>query len=182
LNMAIFSTIKSILSAPKALDTALDVVEKGTDGIIAGFDRAFYTQEERAESLQARIDSFRDLTKLHIELMEKTGSENTVRSITRRKLAVMIIETYLFLLIASAIIYRFDSAWALHVIAVAVTLNNIVIAVAFFFFGGYVGTQLFGLKKETRNKEIAGSHAPSWDTGGRILDRSGEKVVGVLKK
>lgn len=147
--MAILSKIKSILSAPESVNKTLDIVEKGTDGIIAGFDKAFYTDEEKAESLQARIDSFRDLTKLHIELMEKTGSESTVRSITRRKLALDIVRTFLFLLITSAVIYKVDPGWALHMKDTAILLNSLVLGVGFFFFGGYVGKQLI---EKAKNK------------------------------
>ena len=74
----------------KQVDKTLDIADKTTGGIISGIDAMFYTEEEKAQMLQKRLELSEQVSKTHIELMKVTHDETTVRSITRRIIAVCI--------------------------------------------------------------------------------------------
>jgi hypothetical protein len=129
--------IFSIFSGEKAAEKALDITDKATTGLINGIDKVFYTEEEKAETALKRAEIALKVSDAHIKLMETLGSENTVRSITRRYLAVMIIGTFLLLLVLSAAVWKWFPDWAVHIFQVATTLSTLSTTVGIFYFGYY---------------------------------------------
>ena len=79
--MGILSTI---FGTPTAVSTIADTVKSG----VGMLDNAFFTEQERsAMALESG--------KLWLEIQKTTASENSIRSITRRIIAVSIVGTYL---------------------------------------------------------------------------------------
>ena len=121
----------------KAMDTAGNIV----DGAISGIDKLWFTPEEKS-------DASKKVLEIVLERVKLAVGESSVRSMTRRIIAIMFSGTFLTLLLASAIIYKFDSAWALHLYKTACTLTNAVIAIIIFYFGSYGIGYLMDRKKK----------------------------------
>lgn len=121
-----FGWLRGIFSTPKVVDTALDVITKGVDGI----GKWFFTEQEKAEfALKA--------SNLWLKIQEATANENSIRSITRRVLAVSIMSTFLLFLIMAGVAWPFMAEWSVFLLSLAKSLGNLVLAVAVFYFGPY---------------------------------------------
>lgn len=118
------------LSFLKSSEKALDIVDKGTNGVIAGMDKLFFTNEEKSEASLK-------VTEAHLKLVEATAGENSKRSITRRILAVMIMGSFLALLLFGAVIHRWDPEWSKHVLVCASALSTLSLTIGIFYFGTY---------------------------------------------
>lgn len=71
------------------------VLETAADGLYNGIDKLIYTQEERAEALQGARTVFLKFAKVAYD-------QNSIRSITRRWLAFMVVgPTILFYMLAA---------------------------------------------------------------------------------
>jgi len=79
--MGFFSGITSLFGSSKTLDKTLTTA---ADGIYNGLDKLFYTDEEKAEQVQAG-------RKLFMQFAEKSLNENSIRSVTRRWLAFIVV-------------------------------------------------------------------------------------------
>ena len=121
-------------------DKVVDMAGKTVDGVIAGVDKLFFTDEEKSEASQKTIDTY-------LEFMKLATDENSVRSMTRRVLAVMILGSFLVMLVAAAIMWRFDPQWAGFVLGCAKSIDNLVLAIGIFYFGPYQLTKMFQAKK-----------------------------------
>lgn len=121
--------LKGIFAAPKVIGTGLDIIEKGAEGI----GKLVFTDQEKAELSQKTYETW-------LEVQKITGSENSIRSITRRILAVLIMGTFLLFLIGAGSLYPFVPAWSAFLLSLAKELSNLVLAVAVFYFG-YFGIQ-----------------------------------------
>jgi hypothetical protein len=119
--MSWLTGIKAALSAPK-------IVEKGVDGVIAGIDKCFYTDEERSEAKQ-------EAGKTLLKFWELTTQENTEQSKARRVLAKMTFQVYFFLVIMGALVYKFDSSYAKFLFDVAGSMTWLVTMVGAIYFG-----------------------------------------------
>lgn len=126
---------------------ALDIVSKGTDGLINGIDKLVFTAEEKADFVQKRSETALKMSEMHIKLMETIGSENTARSITRRKLAVMTIETFLFLLILSAGLWKVDAGWSEAIFNRVEAMDGLVTGIGIFYFGYYGAKEIIKVVK-----------------------------------
>lgn len=89
-----------------------------------------FTNEERAEFNKSMADAT-------VEFAKETANENTVRSVTRRKVATGIIYTWLFLIVSAAYGWLYNPEWAKHLISVIVLMTGAALSVVAFFFGGY---------------------------------------------
>lgn len=69
--------ITEVFGGSKAAENA---VKRAADGIYYGLDKAFYTQEEKAEDRAERF-------KMLYDFVAKTFDENSLRNVTRRWLA-----------------------------------------------------------------------------------------------
>lgn len=115
-------------------EKALDIVDKRSNDIVSGLDKMFHTAEERAEVALK-------YTELHQEFVHKTASENTVRSITRRIIAISIILYTLLFAIPAIVALKYYNTelgnFALE-LAVAFNLHIAFITTCVFFFGNHV--------------------------------------------
>ena len=119
-----FGFIKNLLAAPKALDVATEAVRKGVDGI----GKCFFTEQEKAEfTLEAG--------KMWIRVQEAIANENTIRSMTRRILAVMVIGTFMGLLVSAALVFPWLPEWSAFLLTLAKELGGITMAITAFYFG-----------------------------------------------
>ena len=100
--MGIFDIFKS---SSKAVDTASDIANKATDGIIGGIDKMFYTEQEKSAAKQKWFDSWLDLQKL-------LSTEGTPTAISRRILAFMIMGVFLFLILFGVFIWKWFPEWS----------------------------------------------------------------------
>ena len=97
-------------SSSKAIDTAANIAEKTTDGIIGGIDKIFYTEQEKAEAKKKWFDGWLDLQKI-------ISNESTPTAISRRILAFMIMGPFVSLIVFGVVIYKFDTAWAQFILS-----------------------------------------------------------------
>ena len=120
----------SLFSTKKVIDAIPETAGKVVDGVVSGVDKLFFTDEEKTEASQKAMDSI-------YSFIKTTMDESSIRSITRRVLAVMIVAVFLFLLVFGALVYFFDATWAAHALGCAKSLSNLVLAVSVFYFGPY---------------------------------------------
>ncbi len=130
----------NILNLFKSATTISSIAEKTTDGIISSLDKLVFTDEEKSDVSMQTV-------KLYLKFNELTANENTVRSITRRILAVSIMGAYLFLIILSGIIFKIDPDWSTRLFGCAKELSSLTIAIGILYFGPYQLSKLF-------NKEV----------------------------
>ena len=127
--------LKGVLSTPKI---ATDVVE----GAISGIDKLFFTEEEKSDARQK-------MSEVWLDTVKATAGESSIRSITRRILAVMIVGTFLFFLITSFLCFPYLPTWSAFGLSLAKELSTLTLAVGVFYFGTYaIGTYLMGGKKK----------------------------------
>lgn len=125
-----WSFIKGIFGAG---DKGSDNVMKIASGVGGWIDGQQYTEQEKAEFNAKMIGVYSDY-------MASTASENTERSITRRVIAIWVIRTEVFLLIASIALFKLDPAWSEYIYKVATNdpMNFLVLGVGAFFFGAHL--------------------------------------------
>lgn len=120
-------------SGPKA-------AEKVLDAGISGLDKLILTDEEKKElSLKAG--------KQWVDLQKVLGEESTVRSVTRRVLAIMVMSSFTVLVFAAAIAYSFDPEYAKFLVDLADgKFGWLVLAVGGFYFGPHMVGRMFDKK------------------------------------
>lgn len=99
-------------------------VDKVVDGVINGIDKAWYTDQERAEHYSAYVKQQID--------------ENSIRSRARRVLAFAILGTYLGLKVASVIVYKINSDYATHLAEQGDSLSTLALGVGAFYFAAHL--------------------------------------------
>jgi len=113
-------------------------IDKAMDGAIKGIDALFFTKEEKAQQ------SFK-VAEAQVQYLKTTLNENSVRSLTRRYLALAIIGVFLLLIIAAGAVYPINQVYAQFLFKLVSSLNTLVMMVAGFFFGAYmIGSHLLG--------------------------------------
>ena len=122
-----FNWFKGIFSTPKVVDTGLGLIESGVKGI----DALFFTEEEKAKQSQETYETW-------LEVQRVLANESTVRSITRRILAVSVMGTFLLFLIVAAFAWPFAKEWAAFLLSLSKSLSQLVLAVAVFYFGVHI--------------------------------------------
>jgi len=127
---------KSILSIGKNSETLIT-------GAVAGIDALVFTAEEKS---RASLEAYQ----LWLKTQEVLASESSVRSITRRILAIMILGTFLGLLIAAAVAYPISETYAAFLLSLASELSGLSLAIGCFYFGVHL---LRGLGKP-KNRSI----------------------------
>ena len=123
-------------TTPKVIDTAANVVDAG----IRGIDALFFTDEEKSESSRKTYE-------LWLETQKIIRDENTIRSMTRRILACMIMGEFTLLLLMAAVAWPFMPEWGKMLLEIAKSLSNLVIAIAIFYFGPYAFSAYMKKKK-----------------------------------
>ncbi len=114
-----------------------DNVLKVASGIGGWIDGQQFTEQEKAEYNANTVKAYSDF-------MASTMAENTERSITRRNLSIWIVRFEIFLLTASAVIYKFDGELSLFIYKIATTepMSYLVLGVSAFFWGTHLVRQL----------------------------------------
>jgi len=136
--MGFFDIFKT---STKAVDTATGLIDAAKDGI----DKLFYTDEEKAEQGAKFYDNWLQM----VTLMVDTES---IRSITRRYLAVSVIGVWLYLIVLGTATFIFGGASAEKsaefVFKVVSSMDWQVIAIIGFYFGPeMIGRMLDKIKK-----------------------------------
>jgi hypothetical protein len=131
--MGLFSFLRT---SEKALDTASNVVNAG----VAGIDKLFYTNEEKAENALK-------LYQLWLDMQKATAGENTAKSITRRILAIIILGTTITMALGACIVYPLNAVWAAFILSIMKELGFMTVSVVIFYFGYYAVKQITGEKK-----------------------------------
>jgi len=96
--------LTDLFGSSKSVDT---VVETAAKGLYNGIDKLFYTDEEKAEG---RIKA----GELFLRFTEKALDQNSIRSVTRRWLAFIIVGPMMAFFIASGVAFPFNEPLAIH--------------------------------------------------------------------
>ena len=130
--------LSSIFGTPKVIDTVADTVKSG----VGMLDNAFYTEQEKAANNAKMMD-------LWLEIQKTTASENSIRSITRRYLAWVVMGTYVLIVLMACVVWKSDPAWAEYILSLLTktNLSYLALIVGFFYFGSYAIGQYIGGKK-----------------------------------
>jgi hypothetical protein len=96
-------------SSSKAVDTAANVIDKATTGLISGIDKLKFTEEEQSDASQKIFQQ-------KLEFQKALMQEALPSAVSRRVLAWAITGVYLSLCLFSAIIWRFNLEWAKFII------------------------------------------------------------------
>jgi hypothetical protein len=132
--MSLFSWLRT---SEKAVDTGLDLVTTAAKGL----DMLVFTDEEKAQMSLSTM-------KLWLEMQDRTAHESSIRSLTRRFIAISIVFTFLLFLIGAAVVFKIDVGWARYLLGLAEELGDLTLLVAFFYFGSHsVSSILKGMKK-----------------------------------
>lgn len=123
--MGLFATL---FTSKKSIDTAVETGAKIADGVIAGLDKVWFTEEEKSEARQKGSDTL-------LKFWEVIANENTEQSKARRELAKMTFKVYFSLLLMSVAVYGFDKEYAKFIFSVAGILTVLVAGVAAIYFG-----------------------------------------------
>lgn len=116
----------------KWFSTGSEAASKVLDGAIKGLDAIVYTDEEKAVARQKLADQW-------LELQKALGEETTVRSTTRRILAILIVVPFVGLILGAALAYKFDMEYAKFLLALADSqFSWLALGVAGFYFGPYM--------------------------------------------
>ena len=130
--------LSSIFGTPKVIDTVAETVKSG----VGMLDNAFYTEQEKAANNAKMMD-------LWLEIQKTTASENSIRSITRRYLAWVVMGTYVLIVLMACVVWKSDPAWAEYILSLLTktNLSYLALIVGFFYFGSYAIGQYIGDKK-----------------------------------
>lgn len=129
------------LTGVKTANKAMDTINNVTDHVASGLDKLFFTDQERAQISM-------ETAQLHLKLIETTMNESSIRSITRRVLAWAIMLIFLLLIISCAGVWKFDQEWAKFIFQCAGQLYELVLLVAFFYFGYFAVSSVVRKVKE----------------------------------
>ena len=122
-----------LASGPKAAEKVLDAGVRGIDALV-------FTEEEKAELHKKMGEDW-------IELQKIMGEETTVRAVTRRILAVLVVVPFVLLVLSAAVAYAFSPEYATFLLALAESQFGIlVLTVAAFYFGPHMIGRMFGKK------------------------------------
>jgi len=102
--------------------------QKVFDTVASGADKLIFTKEEKAELNKEMIQA-------QAEFVKNTLNESSIRSYTRRVIAVSIVSVYLFLVLLGVGFYPFIPAYSAFIFSVVSELNMAFIATISFYFG-----------------------------------------------
>ena len=101
-----------------------DNASKIVDGAISGIDKAFFTDEERAEN-GAKIAEW------YLRYLEASQPQN----LARRLIAICVVSLWIALVVFSVAIYRIDEGWSLYAFDTMtdVVLNPFLMVMGFYY-------------------------------------------------
>jgi len=107
------------------------VVETAAKGIYNGLDALVFTDEEKAQSRQKQADTVIAFAKIAYD-------QNSIRSITRRWLAFLVVGPTMLMIIVAAIAYPFAAEYSKFLFEVVGTLIPWAGGVLMFYFGPHL--------------------------------------------
>ena len=126
-----------LTGSSKAMDTAGNVV----DGAIAGIDKLWFTDEEKSEASGKVLE-------IVLERARIAQGESSVRSMTRRLVALTFCMPFVVMSLFAIAVYRFDKEWAVFALSVAVSWKYIMVTIVLWFFGSYGVGYILDKKKD----------------------------------
>jgi len=126
----------------KIVDSATKIV----NGAVSGIDKAFFTDEERADYAKGIMEQA-------VEFVKLTLNENTARSITRRIIAVLFVAEYLIIRLTAAGLIIAGNEKGEKLRAMAAEENQIIMAVVIFYFGYYGTMKIMEWRKSRKPKK-----------------------------
>lgn len=126
--MGFFTGLKNLFGSATTIDK---VAITAADGIYNGIDKLVYTPEEKAEALAAGRETF-------LKFIDKAYDQNTIRSITRRWLAFLIVGPSMVIFLSSAICYPFSPLLAKHLFELFQVIAPWAGGVLIFYFGPHL--------------------------------------------
>lgn len=140
--MSIFSWLSN------APDKAIDLISKTGSAVASGIDKIVLTEEEKQDFKIKKAELTAKAMESVIEIHKTIASESSIRSITRRMLAVSFIGVYLLLIVGASIVYQFSPEYASHLFKNADSMDTVVMTIVIFYFGYYAIGNLIKAKKE----------------------------------
>jgi len=128
-------------------DKAMNIAEKGADGLLAGLDHLNFSDEEKHDANIQAISLVVERAKLAI-------SETSVRSMTRRLVALTFCIPFVLMSLFAVAIYHWNKELADFALGVANSWKYIMIAIVIWFFGSYGVGYIIDKKKEGNNEKI----------------------------
>ncbi len=128
--MSFLSVVGSIFGAGQ--DGQSNIMKAAT-GVGNWIDEQKFTDQEKAEYRAKMVVHY-------AEYMKSTVNENSERSRTRRDIALWVIKTEVFLLLASVVLFKIDPELAKYIYQVATDspLGYLTLGVGAFFFGSHL--------------------------------------------
>jgi len=108
-----------------------EILNKAADGIYNGLDKLVYTEEEKAEA-------FAKGRELFLSFAEKAYDQNSIRAITRRWLAFIVVGPCIGFYLSSAITFFWNIEAATHLMNMATGLTPWAGGVLVFYFGPHL--------------------------------------------
>lgn len=149
--MGLFDFFKT---SDKAVNTGLDLVKRGADGI----DAIFYTDEEKAATAIDRTKLKLKAGEQVIEFVKMTNNENSTRSVTRRLIAWAVIGLNIFLTLYYVFISTLAVIWTSRNEQLVWLADRIIEALKYwgtatativvFYFGYYAVSNVVGKWRE----------------------------------
>ena len=124
---------KKIFSRVKTIDAIFDKNDGHLAKVGAWIGNHKFTEEDQAE-MNAKLGE--NVRKFAVDTM----SENTERSKTRRKMALLILKTFVLFQFMSVIVFPFNQEWSAYLfkVSTSVIMTSLVLGVGAFFFGSHI--------------------------------------------
>ena len=131
--------LKTILFGSSS-DKGQSNIVKAASFIGDQYDKAGYTDQEKAEAIKEQMKNFTEYFKL-------TVNENSQRSLKRRELATLIMRLAVFMTVGSIGVYKFDQEFSSYIFLWFQTWWPLTAGVGVFFFGTHLARALTGKGK-----------------------------------
>ena len=106
-----------------------------------GIDVLIFTEQEKKEMSMKTME-------LWLKHQAMVADESSIRSITRRYIALCIIGVFLLGLVGGVVVWRFDPLWAERWFEMSNSLKTMAMMVAGFYFGYYAATKIIDKMKK----------------------------------
>jgi len=123
----------ALFSAPKVIETAVDTASTVVKGGMDMFEKAFYTDQEKAQMAK-------EMQAMWMDLVKVLAGDNSISARARRGIAYIIVATFCTFLFASAGLFFFNKEWSEFVLKIALStyLAEGFFGVMLFFYGPYM--------------------------------------------
>ena len=124
--------LTTLFGMPKVVETAVTTIGGLATTGAGMIDNAFYTDQEKAASLEKRMD-------VYLKLQMAWANDNSVSAIVRRIIATLTFSTFFFLVLSACVLWKIDKDWAMFILKVITELQigYLVLMIATAIFGLY---------------------------------------------